>query len=74
MSVRAWREIFCCLYSSCVRAGMPQFALVAVILKCSTILAVLSVYSTVSVIFPLTSLGYSFLSVLAMGPTVILRV
>ena len=44
-------------HSSCVCAGMPQFALVvAVILKCSTILAVISEYSTVSVVFPLTSL------------------
>ena len=75
MSMRAWREIFFCLYSSCVRAGMPQFALVvAVILKCSTILVVISEYSTVSVNFPLTSLWSSFLSVLALGPTVILRV
>ena len=66
---------FFCLYSSCVRAGMPQFVLVvAVILKCSTILAVISEYSIVSVIFPLTSLWSSFLSVLALGPTVILRV
>ena len=36
---------------------MPQGALfVAVILKCSTFLVVISEYSTVSVIFPLTSL------------------
>ena len=57
MSVRAWREFFFCLYSSCVRAGMTQCALVvAVILKCAAFLAVLSEYSAVSVIFPLTSL------------------
>ena len=36
---------------------MTQFALVvAVILKCSTFVAVISEYSTVSVIFPLASL------------------
>ena len=46
---------FFCLY--CVRADMTQCALVmTVILKCSTFLAVISEYSTVSVIFPLTSL------------------
>ena len=46
-----------CLYPFCVRAGMTQCALVvAVILKCSTFLAVISEYSAVSVIFPLTSL------------------
>ena len=51
------RTFFFCLYSSCVRAGMTQFALVvAVILKCSTFVAVISEYSTVSVIFPLASL------------------
>ena len=43
--------------SSCVRAGMTQFALVvAVILKCSTFVAVISEYSTVGVVFPLASL------------------
>ena len=42
--------------------------------KCSTILAVISEYSTVSVLFILTSLWSSFLSVLALGPTVNLRV
>ena len=57
VSVRAWRDVFFCLYSSCVRAGMTQCALVvAVILKCPTFLAVISEYSGVSVIFPLTSL------------------
>ena len=50
-------NLFFYLYSSCVRAGMPQFALVvAVILKCSTFVAVISEYSKVSVIFPLSSL------------------
>ena len=50
-------RIFSFVYSSCVRVGMTQCALVvAVILKCSTFLAVISEYSTVSVIFPLTSL------------------
>ena len=37
------RIFFFCLYSFCVIAGMPQFALVvAVILKCSTSLAIIS--------------------------------
>ena len=46
-------NFFFCLYSSSVRAGMTQCALVmAVILKCSTFLE----YLAVSVIFPLTSL------------------
>ena len=57
--MRAWRELFLLFirYSSCVRAGMTQFALaVAVILKCSTFVAVISEYSTVSVISPLASL------------------
>ena len=50
-------NFFFCLYSSSVRAGMTQCALVvAVILKCSTFLAVISEYSAVSVLFPLTSL------------------
>ena len=49
---------------------MTQFALVvAVILKHSTFAAVISEYSTVSVTY-----FSSFLSVLALGPTVILRV
>ena len=50
-------NFFFCLYSSRVRACMTQCALVvAVILKCSTFLAVISEYSTVSIILPLTSL------------------
>ena len=55
-------NIFFCL-SSCVRAGMTQFALVvAVILKCSTFLAVISsirqsgLFSLLLVFFPLASL------------------
>ena len=60
VSERVWTWVSVartCLYSSCVRAGMTQFALlVAVILKCSTFVAVISEYSTVIVIFPLTSL------------------
>ena len=48
---------FFCLYSSCVRACVTQCALVvAVILKCSAFLAVISEYLTVSVIFFFTSL------------------
>ena len=48
---------FFCLYSSCVCAGMTQCELVvAVILKCSTFLEVISEYSAVSVILPLSSL------------------
>ena len=55
-------NIFFCL-SSCVRAGMTQFALVvAVILKCSTFLAVISsirqsaLFSLLLLFFPLASL------------------
>ena len=52
-------RIFLCSYSSCVRVGMPPCALVvAVFLKCSTFLAVISEYSTVSVSFPLTLLFF----------------
>ena len=68
VKVRMWRNVcelacgrgeifFYCLYSSCVRACVTQCALVvAVILKCSTFLAVISEYLKVGVIFSLTSL------------------
>ena len=50
-------RIFLLFILFCVRACMTRCALVvAIILKCSTFLAVISENSTVSVIFPLTSL------------------
>ena len=54
---RRGEKFFFCLYSPWVCACVNQCALVvAAILKCSTFLAVVSEYSTVSVIFPLTPL------------------
>ena len=75
MSERAGvARIFLRLNSPCVHASMTQCALVvAVILKCSTFLAVISEYSTVSVIDPPAYFS-SFLSVLALGQSVILTV